>query len=161
MGYGVAPVRFGSVSMVTASPGANDPEVGTVTEENDERYMFVYNAGNSQISPGHLAVLSAVTGYSVTVSSTSMSDVAVGVCKHTTLTTGTYGWLLRRGFGLAKAAANSGIAAGDLLTVGADGVWASKLASTAYSQTIAPAIYGKAMGATASAGVADAYFNID
>lgn len=147
--------------MVTATLGTNDPEVGTVSREGDEKYIFVYNAGNSQISVGQGAVVSAVTGYSVTVSSVTHTDYAVGVCKHATLTTGTYGWLLQRGFGKAAAHVNGpALAAGDALTLGADGVWQSRLASTAYSQVIAPAVFGKVMTTTASAGVADAYFNI-
>lgn len=152
----VGPIRFGGVSQVTATLGANDPEVGTRCWEGDEEYLFVYNAGNSQISPGYGATVSAVTGYSVTVSSITQIDAFVGVCKHTTLTTGTYGWLLTRGFGTAKMPANSGCAAGQLLTVGADGVFSVKSISTD-----APgAVYGKVMEATGSAGVATAFFKI-
>jgi len=146
---------FDSVSMVTATLGTNDPEVGTVRREGDEEYLFVYNTGsNAQISPGYVATVSAVTGYSVTVSTTTMIDHPVGVCKHATITTGAYGWLLRYGFGTAKMPANSGCAAGQLLTVGADGVSAVKSISTD-----APGIvYGKVMEATGSAGVATAFF---
>jgi hypothetical protein len=154
--YSNSPVLFNGVSMVTATLGANDPEVGTLAEVGDEKYLFVYNAGNSQISPGYGATVSGVTGYSVTVSSVTMIDELVGVCKHSTLTTGTYGWLMVRGFGTAKMPANSGCAAGQLLTVGADGVFAVKSISTD-----APgAVYGKVMVATASAGVAEAFFKI-
>lgn len=156
-----SPIRFAGVSQVTATLGANDPEVGTVCREGDEEYIFVYNNGNSQISVGNLAVVTAVTGYSVTVSSTTMVDVPIGVCKHATLTTGTYGWLLRKGFGPAKAGPDSGLAAGTLLIAGGDGVWQAKAAaSTAYSQVNDPSVYGKTMVQTASAGAADAYFSI-
>jgi hypothetical protein len=151
--YGVGPVAFESVSSVTATPSV---EAGVVREEGDEKYIYVYNAGNSQIIPGNCAVASAVTGYSVTVSSTTMIDSPIGICKHTTLTTGTYGWLLVRGFGPAKAPANSGLAAGQLLCAGGDGVLAVKSISTD-----APApVVGKVMVATASAGVADAFYRI-
>ncbi len=154
--YSNGPARFGSVSMVTATLGTNDPEVGTVTREGDEEYIFVYNAGNSQISTGYCATVSAVTGYSVTVSTTTQIDHVVGVVKHATLTTGTYGWLLTKGFGSAKMAANSGAAAGQLLTVGGDGVFSVKSISTD-----APgAVFGKVMEATGSAGVATAFFKI-
>lgn len=152
----LSPVRFGSVSMVTATRGVNDPEVGTIVYDGDEKYMFVYNAGNSQVSPGYGVTVSAVTGYSVTVSTTTMIDHVVGVCKHATLTTGTYGYVLLQGFGTAKMPANSGCAAGQLLTVGADGVFAVKSISTD-----APGhVFAKVMVATASAGVADAFFKI-
>ena len=154
--YGIAPVRFGSVSMVTATLGVNDPEVGTVVQEGDEEYIFVYNAGNSQISVGQGATVSAVTGYSVTVSSTTMIDEPVGVCKHATLTTGTYGWLMKKGFGPAVAPTSSGLAAGQLLVLGGDGVWAVKSIST----DAPAAVYGKVMQATGSAGVGTAFLKI-
>lgn len=151
--YGPGKVVFESVSAVTATPSC---EPGDVVHVGDERYVYCYNAGNSQISVGNCATVSAVTGYSVTVSTTTMIDHVVGVVKHATLTTGTYGWLLTHGFGSAKFTANSGCAAGQLLTVGADGCFAVKSISTD-----APgAVFGKAMEATASAGVASAFFKI-
>jgi hypothetical protein len=157
----ISPLRFGSVSAVTATRGVNDPEVGSVCQEGDETYRYVYNNGNSQISIGQMAVLSAVTGYSVTVSSTTMVDIPVGVCKHATLTTGTYGWLVTRGFTPVKAGPDSGLAAGTLLIVGADGAWQAKAgASTAYSQVNDPSVYGKVMIQTASAGLADGYVQL-
>ncbi len=154
--HGNGVIRFAGVSQVTASLGANDPEVGTVIEEGDEKYVFVYNNGNSQISVGHGAVISALTGYSVTVSSTTMIDHPVGVVKHATLTTATYGWLLVRGFGPFATPANSGAAAGQLLCIGGDGKWAVKSISTdAPAETVA-----KVMEATGSAGVGQAFFRI-
>lgn len=154
--YSTGPIRFDSVSMVTATLGTHDPEVGTVVREGDEEYIFVYNAGNSQISVGNGAVVSAVTGYSVTVSSITHTDVPVGVCKHATLTTGTYGWLLRKGFG--PAVAGSSLVAGDLVCLGVDGKWVAKLATTAYSQVVMPAVYGKCMVSAATGSQADVYF---
>ena len=154
----VSPIRFGSVSAVTATLGPNDPEVGTVISEGDERYIFVYNNGTTQISVGNGATVTAVTGYSVTVSSITHVDYPVGVCKHATLTTGTYGWLMQKGFGPAKA--GSAVVAGDLLCLGVDGTWVAKLATTAYSQVIAPSVYGKCMVSAAAGSNADAYFDM-
>lgn len=155
--YSRSPVLFNSVSMVTASLGVNDPEVGSICEVGDEKYVFVYNTGsNAQISVGQCATVSAVTGYSVTVSTVSSADAIIGVCKHATITTGTYGWLLTRGFATAKMPANSACAAGDLLAVGPDGTFTPKSISTGvYANAV-----GKVMVATASAGVADAFFHI-
>jgi len=154
--YGLSPVKFGSVSMVTATLGKNDPELGTRTVENGSEYVFVYNAGNSQISVGNGAVLTGVTGYSCTVSSVVGVDLPVGVCYHATMTTGTYGWLLTRGFGSAKAAASTAPAAGDILILGTDGVWTVKSLSTGFMGNV----NAKAMTATGSAGVCTAYFSI-
>lgn len=154
--YSNSPIRFTGVSAVTSARGPNDPQVGDVVTEGDEEYIYVYNNGNTQISVGECATVSGVTGYSVTVSTTTMIDFPVGVVKHSTLTTGTYGYLLRKGFGYAKMPANSICAAGQLLTVGGDGRWAVKSISTD-----APAgVYGKVIVATASAGVAEAFFRI-
>jgi len=158
--YGLSPISFGSVSMVTATLGANDPEVGMTRDDGDEKYIFVYNNGNSQISVGEGATVSAVTGYSVTVSSVTHSDYPVGVCKHATLTTGTYGWLLTRGFSPAKAGPDSGIATGNALTLGADGRWQAKSNSTAYSQVHLPPVFGKCVLSGDSAATGWAFFNI-
>jgi hypothetical protein len=99
MGFkGIDPVRFGSLSMVTASLGDNDPALGTVAQEDGLEYVFVYNAGGEQINPGYGCVPnSASAGFSVTVSSVSSADVLQGVVKHATLTTDTYGWVVTKG----------------------------------------------------------------
>jgi hypothetical protein len=156
--YGVAPIRFGSVSMVTSSRGPNDPELGTVVEEGDEKYIFVYNTGSSTIAVGCGAVVSGVTTYSVTVSSLTHADVPIGVCKHAAIATGSYGWLLQRGFSTFQA--GSAVATANGLTLGADGTWQAQLLTTAYSQVVLPTVYGKAMGSAASSGTGDAYFKI-
>ena len=105
--YANRPVLFAPISMVTATLGANDPEPGYRATVGDEDYVFVYNAGNSQISPTYGAVLSAVSGYSVTVSSVTSVDFLIGVCKHATLTTATYGWLMTRGFCQVELSTNN------------------------------------------------------
>jgi hypothetical protein len=148
--------NFAGVSMVTATPGVNDPEVGTRLRYGDEDYVFVYNAGNSQISTGYGAILSAVTGYSVTVSSTTSVDLCVGVVKHATLTTGTYGWLLTKGFGKVVAQADASFAAGALPILAADGTVTNRTISTGFVGNI----LGKTMGAIASAGSGDCYISV-
>jgi hypothetical protein len=153
---GISPVMFNSVSMVTATLGANDPSVGDICFEGDEKYIFVYNNGTTQISKGRLATVSALTGYSVTVSTTTSLDIAVGVCKHATLTTATYGWLLQKGFGPCASNADESLSAGNLLTVGGNGACVAKTISTGYPTPV----LGKVMIATASAGVGEAFFNI-
>lgn len=130
--FGQVPHRFGTVSMVTSALGPNDPKVGDRTLDGDEEYLFVYNTGNSQISPGHAATVSAVTGYSVTVSTTTSVDFVVGVCKHATLTTATYGWLVTKGFTPVQMDANNSAAAGQALAIAADGKFALKSNSTGY-----------------------------
>ena len=153
--FGNPKARFSSVSMVTASLGANDPEVGTVCREGDEEYIFVYNNGTSQISPGYGAIVSGVSGYSVTVSSVTDVDNCVGICRHATLTTGTYGWLVTKGFTQVQMGANNSAAVGDMLILGTDGVAARKTWTTG----IAPA-FGKAMAAIASGASGTAFVSV-
>lgn len=140
------------VSAVTASPSV---EVGMERTVGDERYCYVYNAGNSQIPPSYGCTLSAVTGYSVTVSSLTNVDL-FGVVKHTTLTTGTYGWVMKKGFAAVEMGANNSAAAGVLLCPGADGTFAHA------TQTTLPfgMIVGKAMEAMASGASGQAYINL-
>lgn len=154
--YSVAPVRFGSVSMVTTSLGPNDPEVGTIVREGDEEYIFVYNTGNSAIAVGCAAVASGVSGYSVTVSSTTSVDLPVGVCKHASISTAAYGWLLTKGFGQVQMDANNSAAAGQLLALAADGKFALKSNSTGYPT---PGL-GKTMEAIASGASGTAFLRI-
>lgn len=150
------PVVFGGgKSMVTTSLGANDPEVGYRKCFGDEEYVFVYNTGtDAQISPGQGAVLSGVTGYSVTVSSTSSSDILIGVCKNATITTGAYGWLVTRGFSSVEMGADYSAAAGSLLELGDDGVFDIKSNTTANANFV-----GKAMEAIASGASGSAYIS--
>jgi hypothetical protein len=90
----LAPIRFAGVSQVTATLGSNDPQVGDRCEEGGNSYVFVYNNGTSQISPGYGATVTAATGYSCPVSTITATDWVIGVCKNATITTNTYGWLV-------------------------------------------------------------------
>jgi hypothetical protein len=80
MPQSLSPVLFDSVSGVTATMGPNDAALGSVYMDGDETYVKVYNAGNSQISPGYCVTVSGVTGYSVTVSTVTAADLVLGVC---------------------------------------------------------------------------------
>jgi hypothetical protein len=144
---------FESVSAVTATPSV---EVGTVRDEGDEKYIYVYNNGATQISTGRGATVTGVTGYSVTVSTTTSTDLIVGVCKHATIAASSYGWLLVRGFSTCKAAPASALAAGDMLVVAADGAFTNKDISTGY---VGPVV-GKCVVATGASGFGDGFFNI-
>lgn len=150
--YGLSPLRFVSPSFTTSSLGANDPKVGDLCHHGNEMYRFVYNAGNSQISTGQGAILSAVSGYSVTVSSTTSVDLLVGICKHATIATGYYGFLVVQGFTNVVMSANTGSARGSILILAADGNFTEKTISTGF---VAPGLV-KAMDtiATGASGLA-------
>lgn len=154
---GLSPIRFVSPSFTTTgSLGPNDPNVGDVLEYGNERYVFVYNNGATQALVGDGVVLSAVSGYSVTVSSTTSVDLLVGVVKHATLPASGYGYVCTRGFTQVNMGANLSAAAGGLLILAADGKFSNKTISTGW---VAPANV-KAMGAIASGASGTAYISV-
>lgn len=112
------PVEMESVSNVTAT---NSVDLGTVRYFNGEEYIYVYNAGTGQINPGMYATLSANSGYSVSPTGITMYDLPIGFAKHTTLTAGTYGWLLTRGFCNVMTKSNVSVAVSDIGFPGAGG----------------------------------------
>jgi hypothetical protein len=150
MGKYEGQIYMESVSAVTAT---NSVEIGTRRIFNSEAYIYVYNGGsNAQIGPGLFAAVTATSGYTVTVSSTS-GQFAVGVCKHATITTGTYGWLLTAGYvdGVFNGMASTALAGNEALQLAADG-------KVCKGET-GPFI-GQATKATASAGSANMYVSI-
>ena len=155
--YGNEPVRFSKVSMVTATLGANDPQVGATTRDGDEEYLFVYNTGGSTINVGHGCTVSAVTGYSVTVSSVTSVDILVGVCKHSAIATTEYGWVVTRGWSSIEMNGSSGtVAAGGLCELGTDGVF-SPISNTTGNKS--PSVV-KAMEAIVSSASGQAFISV-
>ena len=153
MTYGNNAVSMQGKSWVTADSGAlNLPELGSILNEGDEQYIFVHNAGGTDLAPSYGAVLSAVSGYSVTISSVAGADFLVGVCKHATIPSGGYGWLLRRGF----------VEVGGLLCLAADGAFnkAEVSGATTTATTVLNQVCGKAMEAIASGGSGTAYISV-
>lgn len=153
--YGLSPISFGPVTAVTSSRGPNDPNVGDVRIEGNNQYRYVYNAGNSKIETGKGAILSAVSGYSVSVSSTTSVDLLVGVAVNT-ISTGYYGYLVEKGFASVQMGANLSAAAGGLLVLAADGTFTNKTISTGY---VAPGLV-KCMDAIASGASGLAYIAV-
>ncbi len=142
-----------SVSAVTATPSIL---LGTHRFEQGDDYVYVYNNGTTQISVGNGCILSGTTGYSVTVSSVTSVDTYFGVCKHTTLTTATYGWGVTRGFVSLKAVANSGLASADYVMAGDNGTFC--VPSTVVTGYIGN-FCGKVVQSTASAGIGFGWVN--
>jgi hypothetical protein len=132
---GIAPICFEGVSAVTATPSV---QLGTRRNHEGNDYIYVYNAGNAQISQGMIAFnpgTSLSSGYSVTVSNAA-SQVggirAVGVVHNVTLTTGTYGWVCCRGVVYcALDASEVSMNSGAELTDGVDGGFSSYTGTSA------------------------------
>jgi hypothetical protein len=124
MGSGIREVFKESVSAVTATAPA-DLTPGTLRFESDEIYQYMYNGTETQINPGYMVRQSGQSGYTITVTSTAMLSIPVGVVKHATLTTGAYGWVLKQGTGKMVATANDDFAIGDGVALGDNGVFAN------------------------------------
>lgn len=120
-----------------------------------DEYVYVYNDGNSEISPGFGVVLSAVSGYSVTVSSVTEINECAGVVKNATFTTADYGWVVVNGFVAVEAPAGDSLAVGDRIVMGTDGV--SAPVTTATALVAQQRIHGYMLDGTASAGSALAH----
>jgi hypothetical protein len=147
---------FKGVSWTSNALGDSDPKVGDVCHVGSERYRFIYNAGAHTAAVGHAFVQSITVGsggYSLTVSSTTSIDFAVGCVKHTAIAAGYYGWIVQEGMVNVQMGADHSAAVGNLLTLASDGKWAHKSCATGF---LAPA-QGKALSAIASAGSGLAY----
>lgn len=155
--YGVAPIAFGPVTAVTATPGANDAQLGTVRQEGANTYIRVYNDCNSTIPTALGCVLqSGATGYSVTVSSVTSADLLVGVAVNT-ISTGYYGWVLARGITSIKMGATSGtVAAGDLVHLADNGLFVPVSNATGSKDNVA----GKALEAIVSSATGSAFISV-
>lgn len=122
--YSVSPVRFNSVSMVTATLGANDPELGTVVRVGMSEYQLCYNAGAAAIKVGWGGFHNSMnSGASVTVSNAaSQTGNFVGVCYHASIPAGSYGWLVTKGLTYVAAdGSETSAASGIHLNLGVDG----------------------------------------
>lgn len=150
---GVSPVLFESVSNVTAT---NSVDLGTRVVVDGRQYVYVYNgAANSVISPGNgVIVQTGSSGYTVTISSVTSVDAFAAVCYHSTIATGYYGWLVARGHTKYKMVADSGATACDILFAGANGLF-----SVCNTALVAQFCMGKAVAATGSGGVGEAFVN--
>lgn len=130
MGFnGISPVltALHDVSAVTLDSAVALP-LGSRRTLNGNDYLYVYVGGNAQISWGQMGFLSPasmLSGYTVTVSNAaSQSGVerCVGLAAHVTLNTGSYGWLMTRGFGyIALDASEVSMNSGNIIVPGVDG----------------------------------------
>ena len=151
---GYQDIFFEGVSAVTATKTAG-LNLGTVRFEGGRKYQYVYNAGTTQISTGDGAIITATTGFSVTVSSVTSVTPCFGVCREATITTGTYGWLVKEGYCNVNAAAADSMAVGDNLVLGTDGVHQAVTGATGYMTNR----HGYCVQGTATAGTGYAYIS--
>jgi hypothetical protein len=113
--------------MVTATLGANDGQIGQRRYVDGKEYVLVYNGGGASAMVGAGVVLnSAATNYTVTVSAATSADLVIGVVHTATLTTGAYGWVVRKGITPVQmlGGSSASVAARGLIEIAANGLWA-------------------------------------
>lgn len=130
-------------------------ELGDRIEWKGDEYVYVQNVGNSEISPGFGVVLSAVSGYSVTISSVTEINECAGVVKNATFATADFGWILVNGFVAVEANTTDSLAVGDRIVMGTDGVHSA--VTTATALVAVQRIHGYMLDGTATAGSALAH----
>lgn len=151
------PIRFNAVSSVVTSLTSKDPELGTIVQEGQLHYCFVYNDGGVEVYPGYGLVLnSAATGYSCTVSSVSSTDNLMGVVRNSTFPVGGYGWAVVRGITPVQMGTTLSAPVRGLVGLGTSGVFAPVSAATG---NIGNA-FGVFMTAGVSAASASAFINV-
>jgi hypothetical protein len=153
----IGPVQFGTKSLVTTSLGKNDPELGALHHDTDGlTYRFIYNDGGASVPVGCGVVVAAGASgaYSCTVTAATSADLVIGVCKHATITTAAYAWVVCHGVTSVQMGATSGtVTTGGLIEVAANGYFVPVSNTTGNK---APAV-GKALNTIASSGTGDAY----
>lgn len=157
--YSVGPVVMESVSNVTATPSV---QLGARVIFGGDEYVYCYNAGNSAVNQYSGVVVSGLSGFSVTVSSTSAKHHLFGHNQHATAATGTYFWAMTRGFANVKnARVSSALASSSTepcnIYLADDGAydWQETSGSTAVSARI---YCGQAVGTGVSGGTGTSYF---
>jgi hypothetical protein len=129
-----------SLSAVTATK-PTDLALGTLRYESylgeQCQWVYVYNGGGAQISPtyGVTPVTNASGAYSMTVTSIASWSVMRGLVVHATLTTATYGWVLKRGTA-TFIAGNTSFQAGRGIIASVDGTFDNATAISGQSADI-------------------------
>lgn len=153
-----------SVSAVTATKSADIP-LGAVRYEDDatygyREYQYVYNSGGEQINPTYGCKQSALTAYSVTVTATSQLHVGFGLVVNATLTTGTYGWVLKRGVATFIADTAQSFSINDGICLSTDGKFGPASAISGQSSDVGILnVCGVALSAVASGATGMGYFH--
>lgn len=139
-----------SISAVVTSPVA---ALGQRREEGGYKYVYAYHADTTQVVP-NMGVAPATAGSSTSfMYTTNPGELCVGIVKHTTFTTATYGWLLVKGYVATFTAATPGtVAVGDCIMISTNGVFNAGVSVTSGN------ICGQAFAATGTGGAFSGHF---
>lgn len=147
MAYGVGPVVFESVSNVTATPSV---ELGTLRFHDGEYYEYVHAA--KELPVNYLAVYSGTSGHTCVTTGAVSGEYCAGGVKHATISSGSYGWLLKKGvIDVKNSKAGSAPVINEVAYLGTDGgFFNERLLITSCIDT--GHIIGKVLSAGASGG---------
>jgi hypothetical protein len=145
--YGADPVAFESVSNVTATPNV---ALGTTRTFQGERYEYVYAIKECPV--GYGTVYSGTSGHSVVATGCITGEVCAGWVKNATISSGSYGWLLKKGVVDAKnARASTAPSVNQPAYLGTDGGFVTDT-SVATNAIDCGHVVGKVLSAGASGG---------
>jgi hypothetical protein len=139
-----------SLSAVVSARSANSPEVGDRMWYEGKEYIYVYNEGTTQASPGYgltPVAASATSPYTCTVSSNSGSPL-VGVVYNATLTTATYGWVVSKG--TVPVLPGASYAVGTPLTLDLNGVFVTAIVTAIHCHQAIATVTGVTGTATSA-----------
>jgi len=140
-------VFFESVSNVTATPSV---EPGTIRSYNGELYEYVI--AGKELPVGYGAVYSGTSGHTCVATGAVTGEYCAGWVKHATISSGSCGWLLKKGVVDAKnARASTAPSVNQVAYLGSDGAFVSD-AITATTAIDNGHVIGKVLSAGASGG---------
>lgn len=134
----VSPV-MGANETVSTVTLTNTVPIGTEWADNaGNKYIYAFNASNSQLSQGQFCVLATnVSGYSVTITNVSGMDIAVGMVRNTTMPTLSFGWLMTKGFA-GISTDNASFVTNQVIALGQNGNFQALTAAVGSFVTAAP-----------------------
>jgi hypothetical protein len=145
--HGLGPVCFESVSNVTATPSV---ELGEIRFYNGEYYEYVYAV--KELPVGYGAVYSGTSGHSCIATGAVSGEFCAGFVKHAAISSGSYGWLLKKGVvDVKNARASTAPSVNQPAYLGSDGGFVSETPA-ATSAVDAGHCIGKVLSAGASGG---------
>lgn len=143
----LSPIRFETVSAVTATPSSS---LGDRLFFAGEEYVYCYNAGGATITKGlGVKFITGASGYSIAATSvTDTYNPLVGVCKHADIAAASYGWIMSKGFVNVSVVSDT---TGDyqMLALGAAGKFIQASGTTTLGTAT---VVGLAMNANTAAG---------
>ena len=144
---GADPISFESVSAVTATPSV---ELGTIRHQDGERYEYVYAV--KALPVGYGCVLTGTSGHSCAATGVVSGEMAFGFVKHAEISSGSYGWVLKKGVvNLKNGRASTAPVVNEVLHLAADAAVCSDV-MVATSSIDGGFVVGKVLSAGASGG---------